>query len=82
MRSLRDLTAGMRYRVLRTFVDFDGDDVAAGTELTFVAMSYFPYDGGYTLQFVGRTVRVAEIDPVSCRVIEQPGAHFECLDGP
>lgn len=79
LQSLAELVAGAKYRVLATFVDFDGGEVLAGSELTFVSQSYFPYDGGYTLTFAERVVRLAEIDANSSQVIDAPGRWFECV---
>lgn len=42
-----ELKPGERIRVKTTFLDFDGDEVAAGTVLTFRDRNYFPYDGGH-----------------------------------
>ncbi|MEP7362112.1 MAG: hypothetical protein ABI972_02570 [Acidobacteriota bacterium] len=56
-----EFAPGMRVRVKREFTDFDGQVIPAGSVLTFRSGSYFPYDGGHTWQFDGRTVRLAEI---------------------
>src|SRR4051794_32809445 len=47
--SVGRFTGGMRVRVLQSFRDYDGQEIAAGEVLHFVESSYFPYEGGYTL---------------------------------
>lgn len=81
LRRIGDLVPGARYRIRETFADFDGDELRAGTELTFVGRSYFPYDGGHTLTFAERVVRLAEIDPNSSRVLDDPGRWIERIVG-
>lgn len=61
---------GARYRVVQDFADFDGTPFTAGTVLTFVAYSYFPYDGGYTITFEEGGMRLAEIDTDNRRVLD------------
>lgn len=43
------LKAGRRYRVLRTFTDFDGDVHLEGETWTFLGASFLPYDDGLSL---------------------------------
>lgn len=43
------LEAGRRYRVTKTFADFDGDTHPAGEEWTFLGSSFLPYDDGLSL---------------------------------
>lgn len=40
------LRAGRRYRVLESFMDFDGDTHLAGEEWEFLGSAYLPYDDG------------------------------------
>lgn len=45
----RHLRVGHRYRVMRAFVDFDGDEHAVGETWTFSGWSYLPHDSGLSL---------------------------------
>ena len=72
-----ELNPGERIRVKTTFTDFDGDEVAAGTVLTFRDRSYFPYDGGHTWMFEERTIRLAEIADQDAIIGNEGGVYFE-----
>lgn len=74
-----NLRPGDRLRVLRAFVDFHSGPVEAGAILTFCSYDYFPHDGGFTLHFEERTLRLAEIDPVTSVVLENLEDYFEKL---
>jgi len=75
--SVRDFRPGMLIRVLQSFRDFDGQEVVAGETLRFLERRYFHYDGGHTLQFEGKTIRLAEIVPANLPIIENhDGAYF------
>jgi hypothetical protein len=43
------LCAGMRYRVVRSFTDFDGEPHPVGEEWIFVRTSFLPYDDGLSV---------------------------------
>jgi hypothetical protein len=43
------LEAGKRYRVVRPFVDHDGDAHPAGEAWTFLGSNFVPYDDGLSL---------------------------------
>ena len=43
------LKAGRRYRVLRAFVDFDGDPHPRDEEWVFLGQSFLPHDDGLSL---------------------------------
>jgi hypothetical protein len=75
-----DMKPGERYRVLKTFEDFDGNMVEAGTCLTFQDYSYFPYDGGYTVRCTERVIRLAEIRPENHEILRSLAQHFVRLD--
>jgi len=72
-----ELKPGERIRVKTTFTDFDGDEVAAGTVLTFRDRNYFPYDGGHTWMFAERTIRLAEIANQEAIIGNEGGVYFE-----
>lgn len=72
-----ELKPGEKIRVKTTFTDFDGDEVAAGTVLTFRERSYFPYDGGHTWMFEERTIRLAEIAGQDAIIGNSGGVYFE-----
>jgi hypothetical protein len=50
------LKAGDRIRILKTFQDFDGQEIVAGRELTLADYSVFFYYAGHTLRFTDGTV--------------------------
>ena len=70
---LSSLRPGRRYRVVQDFRDYDGQLLTAGTTLTFVSQDYFPYDGGRTLHFAERVVRLAEIVDANDEIIVNAG---------
>lgn len=43
------LHAGCRYRVIRGFRDFDGEEHAVGERWTFLGSSFVPYEDGLSL---------------------------------
>jgi hypothetical protein len=43
------LDAGRRYRVVRPFVDYDGDTHKVGEAWTFLGKNFLPYDDGVSL---------------------------------
>lgn len=43
------LRAGMRYRVVRPFTDYDGETHPSGEEWIFVRTSFLPYDDGLSV---------------------------------
>jgi hypothetical protein len=45
----KHLAAGQRYRVIREFVDFDGDLHPAGEGWTFLGQNFLPFDDGLSL---------------------------------
>ena len=47
--------------MVQTFQDYDGQEVLAGEVLHFVGSTYFFYDGGHTLRFVEKTIRLADV---------------------
>ena len=74
--TISTMQAGARYRVVRDFLDFDGTPFRAGTVLTFVGYSYFPYDGGYTIHFLEAGMRLAEIAPENVPVLDNSGNSY------
>ncbi len=47
--------------MLQAFQDYDGQEVGAGEILHFIEGSYFSYDGGHTLKFAEKTIRLADV---------------------
>lgn len=74
------MRAGERYRVARTFTDFDGQVLEQGRVLTFQSYSFFPYDGGYTACFDESVVRLAEISVNNCEVLRALDSYLERLE--
>lgn len=73
-----DLFPGIVIRVMQDFEDFDRERIDAGELLHLVEKSYFAYDGGHTLTFAEKVIRLAEIDPATEPVIQNEGnAYFE-----
>lgn len=77
--SFYDMRAGERYRVARTFTDFDGQVLEQGRVLTFRSYDYFPYDGGYTVFFEECVVRLAEISTANLEVLRALDSYLERL---
>ncbi|MEO7651992.1 MAG: hypothetical protein ABIZ80_16130 [Bryobacteraceae bacterium] len=76
--SVWDLFPGIVIRIVQDFEDFDRDKVHAGELLHLVEKSYFAYDGGHTLAFEEKVIRLAEIDPGTEPVIQNEcNAYFE-----
>lgn len=48
------LEPGRRYRVVRAFADYYGNEFVPGETLTFREQSFLAYDDGYTLRFEER----------------------------
>ena len=52
---------GLEVRVVQSFRDYDGQEVRAGEILRLLGSAYFFYDGGHTLNFAGKTIRLADV---------------------
>lgn len=52
---------GLVVRIGRTFTDYDGQEIRAGEVLHFLEGSYFFYEGGHTLRFAEKTIRLAGV---------------------
>lgn len=74
--SLEELSKGQKIKVIKSFVDFDGQKMEEGSEWTFDRFSYFPYDGGYTFYFDEGVMRMAEISPEDYYVFEHVSEFF------
>ena len=59
--SVWDFSAGLAVRVLQDFRDYDGQEIRAGEVLHFIEDSYFFYEGGHTLRFAEKTIRLADV---------------------
>ncbi|MEO8029138.1 MAG: hypothetical protein ABI823_21840 [Bryobacteraceae bacterium] len=76
--SVWDLFPGLTIRIVRAFVDFDGDEISEGEVLHVTSRDYFPYDGGHTLHFEEKVIRLAEIEPSNGPVLDNgANAFFE-----
>ena len=76
--SVGQFTVGMQVRVLQSFRDYDGQEIAAGEVLHFLDSSYFPYEGGYTLRFAEKIIRLADmVDEHAPIIANKSGAWFE-----
>jgi hypothetical protein len=56
-----DFFPGLVVQVAQTFRDYDGQEILAGEVLHFLDKSYFSYDGGHTLLFAEKTIRLADV---------------------
>jgi hypothetical protein len=56
-----DFSPGLVVRIAQPFSDFDGHEIHAGEVLHLLERSYFPYDGGHTLRFAEKTIRLASL---------------------
>jgi hypothetical protein len=59
--SVWDFAPGLVVSVVQAFTDYDGQKIAAGEVLHFLEDSYFFYEGGHTLRFAEKTIRLADI---------------------
>jgi hypothetical protein len=81
--SVWDFVPGLVVRVRQPFRDYDGQQIAAGEVLHLIDRSYFPYEGGHTLRFAEKTIRIADIVDEHAPIIENAGnAWFEPIDDP
>ena len=71
--SVSEFRPGLVVRIERTFVDFDGQEIREGEVLHFLDGSYFPYEGGHTLRFKEKTIRLATIVPEQEPIIANAG---------
>jgi hypothetical protein len=73
---------GLVVRVVQAFTDYDGQNILAGEVLHFVEDSYFFYEGGHTLRFAEKTIRLADIVDEHQPIIANAGnLWFQLLDG-
>jgi hypothetical protein len=80
--SVWDFFPGLTVRVIRTFRDYDGQEIRAGEVLHFAGSSYFFYDGGHTLRFAEKTIRLAGIVEEHGPIIANTGnGWFQPIDG-
>lgn len=80
--SVWDFVPGLVVRVAQAFTDYDGQKILAGEVLHFVDDSYFFYEGGHTLRFAEKTIRLADIVDEHQPIIANAGNRwFQPLDG-
>jgi hypothetical protein len=80
--SVWNFPPGLVLRIGQAFVDYDGQQIHAGEILHFIDSSYFFYEGGHTLRFAEKTIRLASIVSEHEPIIANAGnAWFEPLDG-
>ena len=73
---LTELKEGQRIKVIQQFTDFDGDAIEVDSLWTFRSYSYFPYDGGYTFNFIEGTIRLAELSDANRDVLNGFSNYF------
>jgi hypothetical protein len=75
---VQQFAEGLAVRVVQSFRDYDGQEIHAGEILHFIDSSYFFYEGGYTLRFAEKTIRLADIVDEHQPIIANAGnAWFE-----
>jgi hypothetical protein len=78
--SVWNLFPGLQIRVVQTFRDIDGQEIAVDQRLRLIDKNYFFYDEGFTLRFEGRTIRIENSGPPGSLIIANEGnAYFEPL---
>ena len=76
--SLWDMFLGMTVRIGTTFRDYDGTEHKAGEVLHFLKREYFAKEGGFTLTFAEKDVRLSDLVPENGPMVENEGnAYFE-----
>jgi hypothetical protein len=79
--SVWDFVPGLVVRVVQSFTDYDGQKILAGEVLHFAGDSYFFYEGGHTLRFAEKTIRLADIVDEHQPIIANAGnLWFQPLD--
>ena len=78
--SPEELREGQSIQVIKSFTDFDGLEIEAGTKLTFLTYSYFPYDDGYTFKFNEMDFRLAGISSKNQHVLSNFSTYFQLMD--
>lgn len=64
------LKPGDRIRIKKTFLDFDGNEQLAGSELQVLSHSVFPYEDGHTFTFTnGARFRLSGNVPDNERIL-------------
>lgn len=77
---LSDLVQGDKIKTIKSFKDFDGQEIPLGSEWTFKSYSYFVYDGGYTFTFEEGGMRMAEISTgEDYYVVDHAAEYFELI---
>jgi hypothetical protein len=73
-----NLFPGLVVRIARDFEDYSWNSLHAGDFLHFRELDYFAKEGGFTLTFVEKELRLGELIPTNQPVIENEGnAYFE-----
>jgi hypothetical protein len=72
---------GLAVRVVKTFRDLSGTEVAEGTILHFKKRDYLPYHSGHTVYFEEVTLCLCDLDE-SRAIVENVGHEFfELIQG-
>jgi hypothetical protein len=74
---IEDLRKGKRYVVSQNFIDRHGNSFQTGETLTFVKHEYFPYHGGYVLEFEERAIYLQEIE--NAEILQKIWAYLETI---
>lgn len=76
--SLWDMFPGMTVRIGTTFRDYDGTEHKAGEVLHFRKRDYFAKEGGFTLAFAEKEIRLSDLVPENAPMVENQGnAYFK-----
>jgi|GEM_PF-2227778 hypothetical protein len=76
--SLWDMFPGLTVRIGKTFNDYDGEEHKAGEILHFRHRDYFAKEGGFTLTFAEKEIRLCDLVPENAPMIENEGnIYFE-----
>jgi hypothetical protein len=73
-----NLTPGAAIRVVKTFRDCYGAEIAEGTVLHFTQRHYLPYHSGHTVCFREATVYLCDNDDTSA-IVENRGDEYYVL---
>ena len=73
---------GLVVRVMQSFEDFDGQKIEAGEVLHFLNYNYLAYDGGFTLHFAEKTIRLSfNVDDNNPVIYNEGNAWFQPVEG-
>ena len=71
---------GKSYEALKTFRDYDGIEIAAGTRFTIVRLDFLPYEDGLTLTGDFAHTGLATLQRRVLRLQDRPEAQAGIID--